>query len=773
MESRTYRLLDFLRVKEHLGGLALSIPGEKACRELEPYQDPIGLHRETELLHQALDCTREIQNSLVPFPELEGLFALLDAGRVIEEDGFWALQVVLQQALQVNKALTALDPIRNPRLVSFFAEHAWPDKTMQGVNRCLSPDGVIKDESSPELLRIRQELRRIQTQCTKKIDAYLFQGNQIQYLQDNYLTISSDRYVLAVKTNFKGKIQGIVHDYSQTGETCYVEPLPLVELNNRLQEIKQEERQARYRVLTYLSSLFGQEREAVRSTYLRLVELDVLQAKLAMAREFEGRDLQPGGAEVRLIKARHPLLYWDSTDTRPLNIEFNPEQQGLIISGGNSGGKTVALKTLGLIGLMALSALPVPVEEGSSLPFWKEIHPFFGDEQSLDENLSTFTAQIEHLRSAWPGLGPESLVLLDEFGAGTDPSQGAALAQAVLDHLLEKGVWFMAATHFPALKAYGLGNPKVRAASVLFDPRTKHPLYTIAYDQVGQSQALDVAREQGLPGEVIKQAEEYLLLDGEDSERLINRLNRLAVEREKELAELSASKQKLALEQQKWRDEKDRELKALIREAESAARTILKEWREQRTGRKQALRDLDSLKKELRQEMPPRGDRANGAAEDWSRLHIGSRVTYQPWQKSGSIEEKDEKKQRLKVNLGGISIWASPEELFAAEKKPASSGGAYYRHGQQTPGYSLDLRGQRAEEAEVNVNRFLDQAVLQGRNEFEIIHGKGSGVLRQVVRDILKRHKLVTGFFPAPENRGGEGATLVQLDFESGDNASQ
>ncbi|MCF8104096.1 MAG: Smr/MutS family protein [Desulfohalobiaceae bacterium] len=764
MESRTYRLLDFFRVKEHLGGLALSVPGEKACLALQPYQDPFGLRSQTELLHQALDCSREIRDSISPFPELEGVLGRLDAGKFIEEDGFWALQVVLQQALQVNKVLISLDPVRSARLVSFFAKQKWPERTIQGLKRCLSPEGGIKDESSPELLSIRRELRRIQSQCTKRIDAYLFQISGAQYLQDNYLTISADRYVLAVKTNFKGKIQGIVHDYSQTGETCYVEPLSLVELNNRLQEIKQEERQARYQVLVYLTSLINQERETVQSTYDRMIELDVLQAKLSMAHEFEGRDLQPGGREVRLLKARHPLLFWESKDTRPLDIEFNPGQQGLIISGGNSGGKTVALKTLGLIGLMALSALPVPIEEGSSLPFWKEIHPFFGDEQSLDENLSTFTAQIEHLQAAWPGLGPDSLVLLDEFGAGTDPSQGAALAQAVLDHLLEKGAWFMAATHFPALKVYGLGNPKVRAACVLFDPGTRHPLYTIAYDQVGQSQALDVAREQGLPGEIIKQAEEYLLLDGENSERLINRLNQLAVEREKEMAELLASKRQLALEQQEWRDKKKKELQALIKESESAARTILKEWREQRTGRKQALRELDRLKKELRREIPAREDRANGAAGDWSRLDVGSPVTYQPWQKSGSIEEKDEKKQRLKVNLGGISIWASPEELCAVEKNQGPIGGTYYQHGQEASGYSLDLRGQRAEEAEANVNRFLDQAVLQGRNEFEIIHGKGTGVLKQVVREVLKRHKLVTSFFPAPENRGGDGATLVHLD---------
>lgn len=767
METRTYRLLDFHRVLAHLSGQALSTPGEKACLLLEPHQDADRLSQETEILHQALDCTQELRSKFFPFPEIDTVLALLDQGKVIEEDGLFALLLVLKQALQIENTLSSLDPDRAPLLVSYFQSHTWPEKTLQGLKRCLSSAGEIKDESSPELLAVRQELRRLQAQCTKKIDGFLLETGALHYLQDNYLTISSDRYVLAIKTNFKGKIQGIVHDYSQTGETCYLEPLPLVELNNRLQEIKQEERQAKHRVLTHLSSLLIQEHKSITRTYRRMVELDVLQAKLVMALEFQGRDLQPGGETVRLLQARHPLLYWESPQTRPLDIELRPEQRGLILSGGNSGGKTVALKTLGLIGLMALSALPVPVAEGSKLPFWNQIHPFFGDEQSLDENLSTFTAQIERLKAAWPRLGPDSLVLLDEFGAGTDPSQGAALAQAVLDHFLEQGVWFMAATHFPALKAYGLGSKKIRAACVLFDPKTKHPLYSLAYDQVGQSQALDVAREQGLPGHIIKRAEEYLLVDGEDSSRLINRLNRLALEREQELQELRAQQREQDQALKKWQQEKERIRKDLIQKTTHAARTILQQWRENRIGRKQALNDLEGIKNELRRKTDSRVDGGTDSDNSWASLATGTRVTYQPWQKTGVVQEKDEKKQRVKVDLGGVSIWATGDELLIREQAGTSGNGTYYRSGRDSSPVTLDLRGQRAEEAEANVHRFLDQAVLQGRNEFAIIHGKGGGVLKQVVRDILHRHKQVSDFSPAPENRGGDGATLVRLDDET------
>lgn len=716
------------------------------------------------MLHEALEAPGEVFSHFQGFPDLEGLFTHLDQGNVLEEDGFWAISLVLEQSALAKKSLEKLDPLKAPQLASFFASSPWPEKSVQALQRCLNSEGEIKDESSPDLLHIRHELRSLRSQCTKKIDAYLLQNQAALFLQDNYLTLSADRYVLAVKANFKGKFEGIIHDYSQTGETCYLEPLSLVELNNRLQELKQEERQEKFRIMRYLTSLLRQEQDAVSAVYARMVHLDMLFAKTELARDFQGISLRLGGSEIRLLQARHPLLHWESKHTNPIDIKLSPDQQGLILSGGNAGGKTVALKTLGLIALMALSALPVPVQADSRLPHWEKIHPFFGDEQSLDESLSTFTAQINQLVLDWPNMDAKSLVLLDEFGAGTDPSQGAALAQAILDQLLQKKVRFMAATHFPALKAYALGTQRVRAASVLFEPQTRKPLYSIAYDQVGQSQALDVAREQGLPGEILKQAEEYLLLDGEDSSRLLNRLNSLAVDRENEMRKLQQERHELAREKQQWREDNAKKIQALIDEIQDMSRTILKEWREGRTGRKQALKRLKSLKKDLHAQQEPEAPLSE-APKDWTDLQKGRTVQYLPWKKNGTVQEKDEKKQQAKLDLGGISIWASPEEIRTGPLKQSSSEtGSIYRAEGDGSGFILDVRGQRSDEAEGSVRRFLDQALLQGRDEFTIIHGKGTGALRQVVKETLLLHEhQITRFHLAPEGQGGDGATIVKL----------
>ncbi len=765
MESRTFRLLDFPRVLQYLSGLARSTPGRNSCLGLKPFQTPDQLQEATALLHEALEAPREVFADFQGFPDLQGFFTHIDQGNVGEEDGFWAINHVLDQCAAAKKTLETLDPSQAPRLASFFASCPWPEKSVQALKRCLNAEGEIKDDSSPELLQIRQELRALRSQCTKKIDSYLVQNQAAPYLQDNYLTLSADRYVLAVKSNFKGRFEGIIHDYSQTGETCYLEPLSLVELNNRLQELKQEERQEKIRVLRYLTSLIRQEQDAVRAVYAHLVHLDVLYAKKELAGVFEGVSLRLGGSEIRLLQARHPLLYWESEHTSPINIELDSSQQGLILSGGNAGGKTVALKTLGLIALMALSAIPVPVQADSRLPRFEKIHPFFGDEQSLDENLSTFTAQINQLVLDWPSMDAGSLVLLDEFGAGTDPSQGAALAQAILDQLRQKQVRFMAATHFPALKAYGLGTQGVRAASVLFEPQTRKPLYTIAYDQVGQSQALDVAREQGLPWEILKQAEEYLLLDGEDSGQLLNRLNTLAVEREHELHKLQQEREKLFKDQQQWKTTRNRQLQALIDDIQGMSRTILQEWREGKAGRKQALKELERLKKDLSSHIEPEQP-VPDASRDWTALHKGRPVQYLPWKKNGTIQEKDEKKQQVKLDLGGISIWAAPEEIGAGNVSKAQSEerGSLYKTGGEASGLILDVRGLRSDEAEASVRRYLDQALLQGRDAFTIIHGKGTGALRQVVKDTLQRHEpQITDFYLAPEGQGGDGATIVTL----------
>ncbi|MFO8032093.1 MAG: Smr/MutS family protein [Desulfohalobiaceae bacterium] len=762
MQARTLRLLEYERVLDHLGQKTLSEAGRRHCLQLGPLIDPEHLRQESELARQALQESELLLGSLQEYPDLEGLLDHLVRGRGLDEDGLWAVRRTLEVAGSSRQSLGKRAIGDYPALEEFLRSCPWPEKSWQALQRCLDPSGEIKDSSSPELQEIRGQVRSIQKQCRSRLEEYLQQKSALPFLQDDYLTISADRYVLALKSNFKGRLSGIVHDYSQSGETCYFEPLELVELNNRLQELKYQEQEAKRRVLRYLTSILLQEGEALQGTYAWLVELDVLRAKVALAADCQGRILELGG-QLDLRGVRHPLLALEQGFVQEVDICLQEGQKALLVSGGNAGGKTVCLKTLGLSLLMTLSALPVPAREGSSLPFCRQVHVFLGDEQNLQQSLSTFTAQIEHFRQAWKELDQETLVLLDEFGAGTDPSQGAALAQAVLEAVLDRGSWLAVATHFPALKVYALNDSRIRPASVLFDPQTRQPLYRLAYDQVGASQALEVAREQGLPEEILQRAQEYLLLQGEDTTKLLERLNQLAVQRQQELQELEQERIRLAEEEKKLRRELEQKKQQLVQEVSSKAREIVSRWQQEKIGRKQALRDLGRLKSRLQEGREGSQDPA-ATQNIWSSLQEGLGVYCPAWGRNGRVLELDAKKKRVKVDLGGVNLWLRPQELsLASEAQKLQSEQPRQVQARQESGLHLDLRGKRSEEAEAELTRFLDQALLQGRQELEVIHGKGTGALRQVVHDLASSFPGVQGIDLAPEDRGGDGVTIIRL----------
>ncbi len=763
MESRTLRLLDYIRVLEHLSSLTLSEGGRKYCLNLQPIDQLSELEKNTDILRQALRYARELLQCLQEFPALDGIFSYLELNKTLDEDALLAIRLVLECARKVKDQLTTFDLNSAPLLVDFTTSLSWPEKTWQALNRCLDQDGNIKDESTPELLGVRQEMRQVQQRCTKKVDEFLQKENISSFLQDEYLTISADRYVLALKSNFKGKVSGITHDYSQSGETCYIEPLYLVELNNNLQDLKQKEREAKHKILVYITSLGLQEYDTIYQVYNWLLEIDLLRAKVAFALEFDATIPSMGKSlSLNLKQVRNPVLLLEKHQVQPVDIELKSGQYGLIISGGNSGGKTVCLKTLGLVTLLALTALPIPVAEGSTLPYWEKVFVFLGDEQDIQAHLSTFTAQIQHLKNIWPNIDSRTLVILDEFGAGTDPSQGAALAQATVDSLLDRQSWVAVATHFPALKAYGLGKSKVRAASVLFDPQTKKPLFKLIYDQVGASQALDVAREYGFPQEIIQRAEQYLLLDGQNLVNLLERLNDLAVKREQELEELENERHKLEQERNYLQQEFKQEIEKVANEIQAYAREIVTQWKAEKLGRKQALKKLTDKKRELTQKVHQAS--AEKSSTDWNQLSVGETVYYLPWHRNGRLIEKDDKKRKAKVDMGGVSLWVNASELSPSfEKSSQEIQTHFYKTDSQLSKSYLDLRGYRMEEARSKLYQSLDQAILKGRTQFQIIHGRGSGTLRALVHEVLQNSSEVGSYMLAPEDQGGDGVTIVYL----------
>ncbi|MFW5487547.1 MAG: endonuclease MutS2 [Desulfovibrio sp.] len=765
MESGTLGLLEFSKVLEALSGFAASHAGKQACRELHPFFSQTGLERDVMLFEDFLAWSRECRFSLGAFPELDGLFVYLGhASHFLDLDALYALGECLSRANSVREEVRKCT--RELGALSDWAEgFEWPVRTASALRRCIDLDGRLKDESSPELYSVRQEIRSLHQSCAKKARDFAQQEGIGDYLQEEFITISSDRYVLPLKTNFKGKAKGIIHDYSQTGETCYFEPFFLVELNNRLQDLKKEEREEEIRVFKFLTGLVRDEFEAVQSAYYFLVEADVLQAKVGLAAKLDAVSLLPDSdAPLALMKARHPLLALNNDSVQPQDIRLAEGVRGLLVSGGNAGGKTVCLKTLGLVSLMALSALPVPVQEGSTLPRWNNLIVFLGDEQSLEENLSTFTAQVSKLGHLWPQIGKGSLVILDEFGAGTDPTQGAALAQAVIDATLEKGAFIVAATHFPGLKAHALSNPDITAASVMFDPKTRKPLFKLAYDQVGASIALEVALEHGLPEEIWRKAEDNLLLEGADTTEIMARLNQLAVDKERELEGLQRERVKLKGKRERLLQDFAQEKEQLFEELRQHSQDIVRKWREGKMERKKALKELAVQRDKLAEEQRVKED-----SKTVESLGVGDTVLYSAWNKTGRVLELNDKKGLVKLDLDGVSMWvgrkelAAPEGTFAGLKKTGAPSVTVKTEGASGPAFRLDIRGMRAEPALNELARFVDQALLAGRGELEVIHGRGSGALRREVHAYLKSLPNVGSFQLANEDDGGDGKTIIEL----------
>lgn len=813
MLTRAISALEYPKVLSYLASFAASESGQQACLQLKPGTELKNIRYEADLYDQACNFLAQSKYRAGAFPFLgDFLTYMKQPAAVSDVDGFWALRRVLDESQKLVTAIGAdeeeIEKSSWPLWVGYCFELPFPDKTLSALNRCISDDANIKDGASPELSAIRSEIRRLHRQCTTKVKDYAQEHNIAHYLQDEFMTLSSDRYVLPLKVNYKRRIPGIVHDYSQTGETCYFEPMFLVEVNNQLQELKREEREEEHKVLEFLGQIMRSEMDGVLTCYDLLIKMDMEQAKSRLASCYQGRIVDLGeDTPVFLKEARHPLLALahskdadkslnafirqqealnDDTELRseqekvqqglkevkqrshgeavPSSIELNNDQYALVISGGNAGGKTVSLKTAGLIALMARAALPVPVEPGSSMPLWANISAFIGDEQSLEDHLSTFTAQINHLSTIWPNLSKGDLVILDEFGAGTDPAQGAALAQAVIDSLVQKKVHVLAATHFPALKAYALSAEGVRAASVLFDPKTKKPMFRLVYDQVGASLALDVAREHGLPKEVLTRAEEYLLTSGSDTSSLVDRLNDLAVEREEELKKLKNDQEALKKEKFKLSEDFEKERKKLFDSVQAEAQKVLTDWKKGRRAHRQTLKELSKI----RTSILPKDPDEDLSTPEISELEEGMKVRHIPWKRVGTVQEIDERRERARIDLDGMSLWTdvsdlSLEKTLGTVKERSKAQGKVSINAETNSSLSLDLRGNRADIAIEKLEKFLDDALLEGRYSLEVIHGKGTGVLRRELHEVLKETPFVASFRLAPDDRGGDGMTMVEL----------
>jgi DNA mismatch repair protein MutS2 len=661
------------------------------------------------------------------------------------------------------------------------------------LRAALDDAGAVTDDASPVLRRLRREIREGRRRVAAELERLLQTGDGDRLFADRYVTLRHGRYVLPVRAEARGRLRGIVHDRSQSGQTLFVEPEQVVEANNDLVQAGREEEHETARILAELTSAVRRRAEELARLVEAIGELDWIFARAAAADRMGATPpALDAGRTVSLKNARHPLLlaqHWRdaSRPVVPVDIELSAERPLLVITGPNAGGKTIALKTAALLTLMTQVGCHVPADEGSRLPVFTELHAIVGDEQSVAENLSTFSALVKQLREVLETAGERSLVLLDELGAGTDPDEGAALAQAILETLAERGALVIATTHLEPLRAFAATYPRARNASVEFDTATLAPTFRLRYDHPGRSYALAIAGRLGLAPELIARAEAYRSKDAARMSELIAWLDEhtrceaertIAMERRESetAARLAAAREAEAAAERKSRTIVERATAQATALLTEVRRALAAEW----DRLKRDERSRRSLE-EMRQRVREVAARVEAAAAPAGRstgapgaLTLGTTVAAEHLGIRGELLSIDG--STATVRSGSVTVRVPLQALRPVEATSAASGrgdGAGsarvgFRATESAPSPrpiapELLLLGRTTDEARDETEKYLDDAFLAGLATVRLVHGKGSGALRKAVRDLLAAHPLVESFRDGEPAEGGAGATVAAL----------
>jgi DNA mismatch repair protein MutS2 len=760
MSEQTLTPLEFPGLLGVLSQYAVSALGRAFLTALGPGTDPASIQakftqiRELEALQD-----REGEAPRTDFPDLAPWLAKAQVrGSLLPPEALNDVLLVLSLARQLRHFL-ALGGEGSPHLQVLAARLQDLPPLQETIRECISPHNFILDQASPALATVRRELAQTRELVNRQIRQTFFKPQYQEVLQEPIISQRNGRYVIPIKADHKGAIPGIIHDQSQTRATLYLEPLAIVEHNNALNLLGNREKREEEAVLRRLTDLVRAHLDECRENLAALAELDAICAKISFAREYQCREpIWRGAPGVDFRQARHPLLMArrqenpQSPPVVPVDLKLTPESRWLVISGANAGGKTVALKTLGLLTLMVQSGIPIPVAEGSEFYPFDRIFADIGDPQDLQQDLSTFSAHLKRALAMLRDLPALPLILLDELGTATDPTEGGALALALLQAFYRRGAFGAVTTHLPLLKAFAQRQPGFENVAVVFDEETRRPTYRLAYGVAGASNALKIARELGLPAEILGEAEGYL-----DQEEL--KAYRL-------LGELEAARQHLVREREELGrrdselDRQSRELEALRREVQAERRRL---QHEVMARAQTAIKEAESEFKAIVQRLRQGGESWGRLRQEFSRTQAGLLAAlkpvaapapagasrFAPGQQvflpalglTGEVLESH-KDGRLEVQVRNVRLRVSPEEIAPAEGQAAGGNGdqagPYALPPASLP--SLNLVGLRVDEALPLVDRLLDQALLHGQERVDIIHGIGTGRLKQAVREHLKHH---------------------------------
>lgn len=824
MDQKSLSVLEFPKILDRLAGYcAFPVSAEKA-RGLLPSTDLEDVRFQQEL-------TREAAQLLLARPEIDiggvrDIRASLDLalhGGVLDPSDLLDVKYTLMAARNLARILGRLTA-DYPKISDLGAQIPQPPGVIDAITRALSERGEVLDSASERLSNIRRDLRIVHDRLMGKLQKMVVDPRVSIYLQEALVTQRDGRYVLPLRSEFKGRIKAIVHDQSASGATLFVEPFSVVELNNQYRELELSERDEIRRILMELSLLVAENQAEINQVVEVVAEIDLLLAKAkyafdlqavaprlvarrrvnpagvrfqgapqAAAKPGTGKKLDTaGGLTLQLFQARHPLL--DPASVVPIDVYLDPDKFILVITGPNTGGKTVTLKTVGLLALMVQSGLHIPVENGSEINVFSQIFADIGDEQSIEQSLSTFSSHITNINRILQEADSSCLVLLDELGAGTDPQEGAALARAILNFLVRRSIPGLVTTHHPELKAYAHATPGVQNASVEFDLETLKPTFHLTIGLPGRSNALAIAHRLGLPGEIIEDARQDINPEDLRADDLLDEIHRQreAAGQARAAADLArknaeALRSELLERLEKIEEERLELLESARREAQAKLERLSEEisvvekelsraWlpQEELSQVENLFQALEEKYTEAEQRSEPEYGPELARLEKSLRksLSPGDRVRLKMLGTQGVL--LDVNAGEAEVQLGGLRVRTRLSELEPALVETPSTKGAEKSAAPAqkverkispapSPGFELDLRGMRADEAQEELERYLDAAFLAGLPFVRIIHGKGTGKLRQVVRAALSGHANIRSVEAGGEREGGDGVTVAKF----------
>ncbi|MED4729146.1 endonuclease MutS2 [Aneurinibacillus migulanus] len=785
MEARTFITLEFNKVIEQLSAYASSSLGREKIEALTPSTEYEEVQRRQQATYEGSTVLR-----LRGSAPLGGIRDIRPACKRASMGGMLNPTELLDIASTLyggGRLKTFIASLVEQTSLPLLEELLGQVERLQGleneVNRAIDENGVVVDSASSTLSQIRSQIRGAEKRVRERLEQMTRNSNTQKMLQDPIVTIRNDRFVIPVKQEYRHVFGGIVHDQSASGATLFIEPQVVVNISNDLRELKLKEEREVEKILHALTAQVAEVVDVLLHNVACLAEADFIFAKAAYAHALKAT--QPAinnDGYLRIKKGRHPLI--PAAQVVPIDVELGKEYTAIVVTGPNTGGKTVSLKTVGLFSLMAMSGLHIPAEDGSEMTIFESIYADIGDEQSIEQSLSTFSSHMTNISNILQHVNHRSLILFDELGAGTDPTEGAALAMSIIDYVHERGARLIATTHYSELKAYAYERSRMINASVEFDEVTLRPTYRLLVGIPGRSNAFAIAARLGLPEKVLDQARNFVKTEESEIDTMIASLeeNQRKAETERReverlRGELEQARRELESELSGLDERKDR----LYQQAEEEARTAVEKARkeaemiiadlrqiakEERAGIKdhkliEARKRLEEATPSLRKKKKPK---KSNVPLNQQPLEVGDEVRVLSFNQKGEIVGRvSDKEFQVQIGIVKMNVKADNLEKLKAAKPQVTQNITKIRSTRDPVRIELDVRGNTVEDAIIQIDKYLDEALLDGLNQVSVIHGKGTGALGLGIQKYLRGHRLVKSFRWGGQGEGGLGATIVEL----------